>query len=437
MTHTEKSFSKTTDSETAAEVDSHFSDNGFRESALYEIGKTIFDNTTKNIFRTSNKTEALIALQLGEVVVDQEAVVNETETMPTSQKRGDQQQQLAISEDEIRKLVDQLQSRSFEQRLGAHKELKKIGDRAVHVLNEIFESPTLEEKLDLEGRRRLKMLIEDSLSKHSNNSIGRWLLGQIDQPDRYVPKIINQLPGMTKEEAEERKRILSTLSQVAKNPKFGLSKEARDEYLKDFFYQIEELSNLDRLRARLDRTTEIVFEGIDLNDDTTLEHLKGFTNLQDLSLMQSKITDGVLAHLKGLPRLRRLNLAVTNIKDASLKHLAGLTNLSELNLKSTLIMDGGLKHIAGLTNLSKLNLSATNITDEGLKHLTGLTNLNYLNLDYTKITDVGLKYLRRLNNLRELSLVRSHITEKAWADLKAALPNCNILGTPRKVSPIH
>ena len=60
-------------------------------------------------------------------------------------------------------------------------------------------------------------------------------------------------------------------------------------------------------------------------------------------------------------------------------------------------------HLEGLTNLKKLYLWDTQVTDAGLVHLVGLTNLKWLYLYGTQVTDAGL------------------------AELRKALPNCDII----------
>ncbi len=52
-----------------------------------------------------------------------------------------------------------------------------------------------------------------------------------------------------------------------------------------------------------------------------------------------------------------------------LAHLAGLTELRELYLSWTEITDAGLPHLAGLTQLHELHLSDTEVTDAGVAWL--------------------------------------------------------------------
>ncbi|PHS04099.1 MAG: hypothetical protein COA78_17000 [Blastopirellula sp.] len=96
-------------------------------------------------------------------------------------------------------------------------------------------------------------------------------------------------------------------------------------------------------------------------------------------------------------------LSQTQVTDAGLVHLKGLNSLISLGLNDTQITDAGLEHLKGLTSLNRLYLCGTQVTDEGLVHLNGLTSLNDLHLRSTQITDAGL------------------------SELKAALPKCRII----------
>ncbi|XP_062113313.1 uncharacterized protein LOC133824445 [Humulus lupulus] len=71
----------------------------------------------------------------------------------------------------------------------------------------------------------------------------------------------------------------------------------------------------------------------------------------------------------------------------------GLTNLENMNLSFTLVTNGGLKKLSKLTSLKSLNLDACQITDEGLENLTNLTELPHLDLFGAHITDSGMNYL--------------------------------------------
>ena len=99
-----------------------------------------------------------------------------------------------------------------------------------------------------------------------------------------------------------------------------------------------------------------------------------------------------MAHLKGMTRFLFLTLP-DQLTDVGLEHLKGMTELWQLNLYRTKITDAGLVHLKGMTNLRELTLP-NQITDAGLVHLKGLAKLQALNLEATKITGTGLTDLQ-------------------------------------------
>ena len=75
--------------------------------------------------------------------------------------------------------------------------------------------------------------------------------------------------------------------------------------------------------------------------------------------------------------------------------LAGLKQLQGLSLIYTRVTDGGLKHLAGLKRLQDLYLIGTQVTDAGLKHLAGLKQLRELDLFQTLVTAEGKAELKK------------------------------------------
>ena len=146
-----------------------------------------------------------------------------------------------------------------------------------------------------------------------------------------------------------------------------------------------------------------------------------------VDLDHTRITDAGMVHLKGMPNLQKLSLSYTDITDLGLTHIKGLNNLQSLNLSNTQITDKGLNNIKGLKNLRRLNLARTRVTDAGMVHLEGMTNLQTLSLTYTDIDDLGLTHIKELKNLKTLRLDKwTLFSETSIADLKKALPNCEI-----------
>ena len=129
--------------------------------------------------------------------------------------------------------------------------------------------------------------------------------------------------------------------------------------------------------------------------DAWLEHLKGLTQLQELSLGGTRVSDAWLEYLKGLTKLHALSLYNTQVSDAGLVHLKGLTQLQRLYLFNTQVSDAGLEHLKGLNQLQWLLLNGTKVSDAGLVHLKGLNQLQWLSLNGTKVSDAGAQTFKR------------------------------------------
>ena len=74
----------------------------------------------------------------------------------------------------------------------------------------------------------------------------------------------------------------------------------------------------------------------------------------------------------------------------------------EFQLTGRSLTDAGLAQVAALEKIVRLNLRDTKVTSAGLVHIKGLTNLKFLFLSDTQVTDAGI------------------------AELRQALPNCEI-----------
>lgn len=126
--------------------------------------------------------------------------------------------------------------------------------------------------------------------------------------------------------------------------------------------------------------------------------------------------------------LRKENLTSLVLKNSAvlknIDSLCRLKNLVSLDLSACL----NLKNVAGLsrlTNLTTLNLAAcVSLVDlDALCDLTSLTDLNLNCVFISNLADLGA-----LTNLRFLNLYScSSLTEDQVADLRKALPDCEII----------
>ena len=151
-----------------------------------------------------------------------------------------------------------------------------------------------------------------------------------------------------------------------------------------------------------------------------------------LTFRKEKVKDADLERFQGLSGLRNLDLNGTQITNDGLAHLKGLIELRRLSVDATEVTNDGLKHLQGMTQLTQLELSSTKVTGTGLVHLKGLRQLSVLHLNYTQVTDDDVEHLLVFDKLTFLSLLRTKVTAQGVAQLKKALPNCDIQWEPPK-----
>ena len=186
--------------------------------------------------------------------------------------------------------------------------------------------------------------------------------------------------------------------------------------------------------------------------DTDLQLISDFTQLTDLSLEETSVSDNGLVHVRDLHKIEWLNLYRTEIGDAGLQTLSQLRSLQHLPVGETNVTDDGLAHLKDMRQLLYLGVRANHVTDDGVKHLSELVNLTGLHLGETLVTSAGLKHLTsmarlrtlwldgtqvsdnaiatlvRLTSLRELHIIGTKITAKGLKRLQARLPRCRIIG---------
>jgi hypothetical protein len=137
----------------------------------------------------------------------------------------------------------------------------------------------------------------------------------------------------------------------------------------------------------------------------------------------------LMPHLEHLTDLRDLSLRGTSITNEGLRCLKNHHDLRSLDLASTKINEGDLDHLTGL-RLQRLSLSRTRASDAGLKSLQSMKSLRSLDLTRTSVTDAGLKHLEGLGTLNSLSLRRTRVTRQGAERLQEKLPNCTVYWEP-------
>ena len=128
----------------------------------------------------------------------------------------------------------------------------------------------------------------------------------------------------------------------------------------------------------------------------SIKGLEYATNLEELFLNGTTITDNDISCLSNLVKLEKLYLSNVNVTDFSF--LAKLRNLETLSLGNNAVND--ISMLKELKSLRMLFLCWNNIEDISI--LKGLTNLKYLNMRDNAIEDISA--LTNLHNLTYLNL---------------------------------
>jgi len=126
------------------------------------------------------------------------------------------------------------------------------------------------------------------------------------------------------------------------------------------------------------------------------------------------------------PHIRKLDLSdCSNITDTALVYLKRFSNLNQIFLNNTSITDSGLAHLLALKGLWRVTLQGlTELTDQGILQLVELPNLRVVDLSgCTNLTSKGVELLRtRAQQLEVLVWVaQSHTGEKSSSKKKSLL----------------
>ena len=161
--------------------------------------------------------------------------------------------------------------------------------------------------------------------------------------------------------------------------------------------------------------------GDNLNFNGDLSVLRNFTQLTKLGLGDTWQTLMDFSPIEVLVNLQELQLwGAGALSDISIFY--NLRNMQRLTIHASNVTD--FSSLSSLTNLTKLDLQQNNIYDISHINLDRLTNLTDLFLWHNQITDVTP--LKGLICLTDLWLEGNLLSEAQIAELRAALPGCEI-----------
>lgn len=144
-----------------------------------------------------------------------------------------------------------------------------------------------------------------------------------------------------------------------------------------------------------------------------------------------QFADADLAHVAALTELTELNLSNSSITDEGLKSLSKLTHLRSLDLAGTKVTDAGMKHLTSLQELRALCLAFTRLTDAALPAIVQLSSLESLNLNVTDVSDDGAEVICSMQRLNDILLGDSQVTVQGADRLTATFPNARLYWSTR------
>jgi internalin A len=138
-------------------------------------------------------------------------------------------------------------------------------------------------------------------------------------------------------------------------------------------------------------------------DDDSLRAACRLPWLEELTVVNTSVTDASAEDLRQLRNLRSLDLRLNRITSRPLRHIGEMSELRELTLSMKLFAipadDEDMAFLKRLTKLERLNLWSANLNDSWLVYLERLASLKSLQLSDTAMTAEGLDHLKGLPNL--------------------------------------
>jgi len=205
------------------------------------------------------------------------------------------------------------------------------------------------------------------------------------------------------------------------------------------------------LRVHAARLTSIDLGETNVGD-AGLAWLADASNLVQLGLWRTQVSNRLLPLLEDARRLTSLDLSETAVDDAGMKILADtgvLGRLTSLDLSTTRVSDRGAMHLPRADLLESLDLGGTRVEDlrplgglhhlrflslrklavdeDDVRHLAGLTALRHLDLGETRVSSDVVPHLDPMTELAELYLDTTSIEDDAVVALAAHHPHLRLL----------
>ncbi len=244
----------------------------------------------------------------------------------------------------------------------------------------------------------------------------RWLVKALGQ-DRFGHVVAVHLPGRRADNA-----LMAHIGRLTRLEELTLLEFQGSE---------DDLANL----AGLIRLKVLMIFGGGVTNKGLL-HLSELRQMESLWLPGSQIT--TLEPIRGMTQLKVLFLRGNSIDDEGLKPLEGFSNLEWLSLDDSRVTDAGMAVVSILPNLKILDLRGTRVGNAGVRLLAGSPRINHLNLFQTQVTDAGLAALAEQLNGSPLGMLLVSgpgVTSAGVVALRKKVPRVQIVGPDRIVPP--
>lgn len=149
-------------------------------------------------------------------------------------------------------------------------------------------------------------------------------------------------------------------------------------------------------------------------DDSLASKLPQFASLENLTILESNMTDEGWASIGKLATLRQLDLRGCAVNNEQLKlAVSGMPKLRALRLSGkngqTSVDDAGLEVLSRCPELTALAIDYLWVTSEGVKHLAGNQQLAEFYAAGTALDDEAAEILSHLPKLKKLRLAASTV----------------------------
>lgn len=131
-----------------------------------------------------------------------------------------------------------------------------------------------------------------------------------------------------------------------------------------------------------------------LVDDATFRRICSFRMVWNITLDDCTVTDASLDAVKNLPCLSVLRFRNSQIGDEGVRRIVEHTQIENLVLANSSVTDDCAAEFRSLPKLYYLDLSGTAITDKAVPELAKNSGLTYLDLRGTGVTSDGVERLK-------------------------------------------